>query len=192
MRKLTLCKSTSYSNLIDIIQQEEKTIEKEEYFLQNDKTSIMLNQNEPSCAEESIETVDKHRPLTRLSKIKISDQKNDKLNKNYMLTPNSANDMNFSEKNNPNHSDFLQCFTSSSKNECKSPVVNFVNKTDKLNSESRLLSPHELPPIGRLRRVFTTHTRRRKKKSYGGFQMINLMKEPLRVVHSVPLTIPHG
>ena len=58
-------------------------------------------------------------------------------------------------------------------------------------SPPRLFPPAELPPAGRLRRVFTTHTRRRKKHSHG-FQLSSLMKEPLRVVHSVPLCFPEG
>ncbi|XP_068243940.1 golgin subfamily A member 6D-like [Palaemon carinicauda] len=58
-------------------------------------------------------------------------------------------------------------------------------------SPPRLFPPAELPPVGRLRRVFTAHTRRRKKHS-NGFQLTNLMKEPLRVVHSVPLCFPEG
>lgn len=58
-------------------------------------------------------------------------------------------------------------------------------------SPPRLFPPAELPPVGRLRRVFTTHTRRRKKHA-PGFQLTNLMKEPLRVVHSVPLCFPEG
>ena len=56
-------------------------------------------------------------------------------------------------------------------------------------SPPRLVPPGELPPAGRLRRVFTAHTRRRKKNT---FQLTTLMKEPLRVVHSVPLSFPEG
>lgn len=58
-------------------------------------------------------------------------------------------------------------------------------------SPPRLFLPADLPPAGRLRRVFTTHTRRRKKHGHG-FQLSSLMKEPLRVVHSVPLCFPEG
>ncbi|KAK7075403.1 hypothetical protein SK128_022833, partial [Halocaridina rubra] len=58
-------------------------------------------------------------------------------------------------------------------------------------SPPRLFPPAELPPVGRLRRVFTAHARRRKKHTHG-FQLTNLMKEPLRVVHSVPLCFPEG
>lgn len=41
---------------------------------------------------------------------------------------------------------------------------------------------------GKLRRVFTTHVRRRsQKKNLNAFNLSRLMKEPLRVIHSVPL-----
>ncbi|XP_063235164.1 GTPase-activating Rap/Ran-GAP domain-like protein 3 isoform X1 [Bacillus rossius redtenbacheri] len=53
----------------------------------------------------------------------------------------------------------------------------------------------ETPPEGKLRRVFTTHARRRslrKKELVIGFNLSHMMKEPLRVVHSVPLSFPHG
>ena len=59
----------------------------------------------------------------------------------------------------------------------------------------------EAVPVGKLRRVFTTHARRRsqrrnKKDETGaapppGFNLSRMMKEPLRVVHSVPLSFPH-
>ena len=48
---------------------------------------------------------------------------------------------------------------------------------------------------GKLRRVFTTHARRRstrKKDLVPGFNLSHMMKEPLRVVHSVPLSFPNG
>ncbi|XP_033611418.1 GTPase-activating Rap/Ran-GAP domain-like protein 3 isoform X1 [Cryptotermes secundus] len=48
---------------------------------------------------------------------------------------------------------------------------------------------------GKLRRVFTTHARRRstrKKELVPGFNLSHMMKEPLRVVHSVPLSFPNG
>lgn len=49
---------------------------------------------------------------------------------------------------------------------------------------------------GKLRRVFTTHARRRSrtKKDAGvsGFNLSRMMKEPLRVVHSVPLSYSNG
>ena len=59
---------------------------------------------------------------------------------------------------------------------------------------TRLFPTNELPPIGRMRRVFTTHVRRRKKKKPPviSFHLTNFMKEPLRVVHSVPLSFPPG
>jgi hypothetical protein len=47
---------------------------------------------------------------------------------------------------------------------------------------------------GKLRRVFTTHARRRstrKKELVPGFNLSHMMKEPLRVVHSVPLSFPN-
>ncbi|KAE8749239.1 hypothetical protein FOCC_FOCC004146 [Frankliniella occidentalis] len=62
----------------------------------------------------------------------------------------------------------------------------------------------EALPVGKLRRVFTTHARRRsqrraKKDDPGGqaavvpgFNLSRMMKEPLRVVHSVPLSFPNG
>lgn len=45
---------------------------------------------------------------------------------------------------------------------------------------------------GPLRRVFTTHARRRSRKKrqsgqHSGYALSTIMKEPLRVVHSVPL-----
>ncbi|KAK9498429.1 hypothetical protein O3M35_003068 [Rhynocoris fuscipes] len=45
---------------------------------------------------------------------------------------------------------------------------------------------------GPLRRVFTTHARRRSRKKrqtvkHPGFALSTIMREPLRVVHSVPL-----
>lgn len=59
----------------------------------------------------------------------------------------------------------------------------------------------EALPVGKLRRVFTTHARRRsqrrnKKDETGtaavpGFNLSRMMKEPLRVVHSVPLSFPN-
>lgn len=59
---------------------------------------------------------------------------------------------------------------------------------------TRLFPTTELPPVGRMRRVFTSHVRRRRKKkpSAISFHLTNLMKEPLRVVHSVPLSFPPG
>lgn len=72
------------------------------------------------------------------------------------------------------------------------------NTQDKTNSylisnyPSRLFPPGELPSAGPLRRVFSTHTRRRKKSKGLSFQLTQFMKEPLRVVHSVPLSIPTG
>lgn len=50
------------------------------------------------------------------------------------------------------------------------------------------------PLEGKIRRVFTTHARRRtrKKEMVPGFSLIHMMKEPLRVVHSVPLSFPNG
>ncbi|XP_069702439.1 GTPase-activating Rap/Ran-GAP domain-like protein 3 isoform X2 [Periplaneta americana] len=53
----------------------------------------------------------------------------------------------------------------------------------------------QTPREGKLRRVFTTHARRRstrKKELVPGFNLSHMMKEPLRVVHSVPLSFPHG
>lgn len=54
------------------------------------------------------------------------------------------------------------------------------------------------PREGKLRRVFTTHVRRRSKKNsaatgnVAGFNLSRMMKEPLRVVHSVPLSYSNG
>jgi hypothetical protein len=53
----------------------------------------------------------------------------------------------------------------------------------------------QTPREGKLRRVFTTHARRRstrKKELVPGFNLSHMMKEPLRVVHSVPLSFPNG
>ncbi|XP_072152300.1 GTPase-activating Rap/Ran-GAP domain-like protein 3 isoform X2 [Bemisia tabaci] len=57
----------------------------------------------------------------------------------------------------------------------------------------------QLPREGKLRRVFTTHARRRssrgsKKEAPPGsaFNLSRMMKEPLRVVHSVPLSYSNG
>ncbi|XP_054270708.1 GTPase-activating Rap/Ran-GAP domain-like protein 3 isoform X2 [Macrosteles quadrilineatus] len=54
----------------------------------------------------------------------------------------------------------------------------------------------EVPREGKLRRVFTTHARRRSrtKKDAGvaNFNLSRMMKEPLRVVHSVPLSYSNG
>ncbi|KAK7863100.1 hypothetical protein R5R35_001025 [Gryllus longicercus] len=53
----------------------------------------------------------------------------------------------------------------------------------------------ERTQVSKLRRVFTTHARRRstrKKELVPGFNLSHMMKEPLRVVHSVPLSFPHG
>jgi len=54
---------------------------------------------------------------------------------------------------------------------------------------------HQATREGKLRRVFTTHARRRstrKKDLVPGFNLSHMMKEPLRVVHSVPLSFPNG
>lgn len=56
----------------------------------------------------------------------------------------------------------------------------------------------QLPREGKLRRVFTTHARRRSTRSskkdaaVAGFNLSRMMKEPLRVVHSVPLSYSNG
>ena len=67
------------------------------------------------------------------------------------------------------------------------------NVTAIVSPSARLFPAAEMPSTGKMRRVFTTHVRRRKKKKPGiSFHLSNLMKEPLRVVHSVPLSFPPG
>lgn len=60
------------------------------------------------------------------------------------------------------------------------------------HDSSRLVPPGELPSSGPLRRVFSSHARRRKKSKGISFQLSHFLKEPLRVVHSVPLSFPPG
>ena len=72
---------------------------------------------------------------------------------------------------------------------CKSGSSLDLTALDK-EEESR-----QAPREGKLRRVFTTHARRRstrKKEIVPGFNLSHMMKEPLRVVHSVPLSFPNG
>ncbi|KAA0199351.1 hypothetical protein HAZT_HAZT001080 [Hyalella azteca] len=69
-----------------------------------------------------------------------------------------------------------------------------VSHITKIMPSTRLVPATELPPVGRMRRVFTSHVRRRKKNkpSAISFHLSNMIKEPLRVVRSVPLTFPAG
>ncbi|XP_075553454.1 GTPase-activating Rap/Ran-GAP domain-like protein 3 isoform X1 [Dermacentor variabilis] len=58
-------------------------------------------------------------------------------------------------------------------------------------------SSHDAPDSAnkesRLRRVFTAHVRRQSKKPrHGGFSLNNMLKEPLRLVNSVPLNFDFG
>lgn len=48
--------------------------------------------------------------------------------------------------------------------------------------------------ISKLRRVLTSHTKRRKKKAHrvGGFCLTSVLKEPLCLVNSVPLNFELG
>ncbi|XP_077538336.1 uncharacterized protein LOC144150842 isoform X2 [Haemaphysalis longicornis] len=49
------------------------------------------------------------------------------------------------------------------------------------------------PKESRLRRVFTAHVRRQSKKPrHGGFSLNSMLKEPLRLVNSVPLNFDFG
>lgn len=54
----------------------------------------------------------------------------------------------------------------------------------------RLFPISELPPAGRMRRVFTVHARRPKKKKASriSIHLTSLMREPLKIVNSVPLS----
>jgi hypothetical protein len=64
-----------------------------------------------------------------------------------------------------------------------------------LTALSKNEDDHQTSRDGKLRRVFTTHARRRstrKKELVPGFNLSHMMKEPLRVVHSVPLSFPNG
>ncbi|KAL3182197.1 hypothetical protein MRX96_007404, partial [Rhipicephalus microplus] len=54
-------------------------------------------------------------------------------------------------------------------------------------------SPDSGHKESRLRRVFTAHVRRHSKKPrHGGFSLNNMLKEPLRLVNSVPLNFDFG
>lgn len=54
-------------------------------------------------------------------------------------------------------------------------------------------SPDSAHKESRLRRVFTAHVRRHSKKPrHGGFSLNNMLKEPLRLVNSVPLNFDFG
>ena len=56
-------------------------------------------------------------------------------------------------------------------------------------SATRLFPMTDLPPPGRMRRVFTTHVRRRRTKKPPSIcvHLTDLLKEPIRIVHSMPL-----
>uniref|UniRef100_A0A131YVR2 Gtpase activating rap/ran gap domain like protein 3 n=1 Tax=Rhipicephalus appendiculatus TaxID=34631 RepID=A0A131YVR2_RHIAP len=54
-------------------------------------------------------------------------------------------------------------------------------------------NPDSANKESRLRRVFTAHVRRQSKKPrHGGFSLNNMLKEPLRLVNSVPLNFDFG
>ncbi|XP_037559223.1 GTPase-activating Rap/Ran-GAP domain-like protein 3 isoform X1 [Dermacentor silvarum] len=54
-------------------------------------------------------------------------------------------------------------------------------------------APDSANKESRLRRVFTAHVRRQSKKPrHGGFSLNNMLKEPLRLVNSVPLNFDFG
>ncbi|XP_037524885.1 GTPase-activating Rap/Ran-GAP domain-like protein 3 isoform X2 [Rhipicephalus sanguineus] len=54
-------------------------------------------------------------------------------------------------------------------------------------------NPDSTNKESRLRRVFTAHVRRQSKKPrHGGFSLNNMLKEPLRLVNSVPLNFDFG